>query len=84
MKQLPVLPANSNQVTIREGASESLHACLEIIYHRESNFRLQWYKKIIEETHKGFKIGTVDSIHGSLLTLGELFIKTGRVTYMIF
>ena len=70
------------KVQIREAAGEALNACLDIIFQRESSFRIQWYNKVLEETHKGFKLGTPESIHGSLLTVGELFTKTGRVQFI--
>ncbi len=39
--------------------------------------RQQWLKKVYEEIQRGLKIGTIESIHGSLLALGELLEKRG-------
>ena len=39
--------------------------------------KLQWYQKIYEEAQKGFKNGTPEYVHGSLIALGELLRNTG-------
>lgn len=65
------------KVLIREAAAEALSACLEIIYARDVQLRVQWYSKILEEAHGGIKIGTTDAIHGTLLTYRELLLKAG-------
>lgn len=63
---------------IRECAVEALGACLKLISQRESRFRLQWYQKIFEEAQKGFtKQNNLESIHASLITIGELLKYTG-------
>lgn len=67
------------KVTIREASAEALNACLILILQRDSSLRTHWYKKLLDESYKGFKIGTVESIHGSLLTFGEMFRNTGQV-----
>lgn len=66
-----------SKVLIREAAAEALCACLEILYQRDSQLRAQWYNKILEEAQHGLKIGTIDSIHGSLLTYRELLLRAG-------
>lgn len=66
-----------SKVLIRDAAAEALCACLEILYQRDSQLRVQWYKKILEEAQHGLKIGTIDSIHGSLLTYRELLLRAG-------
>ncbi|KAF8468992.1 armadillo-type protein [Kalaharituber pfeilii] len=65
------------KVVIRESAADALSACLEIISLRESALRQQWYNKILEETQQGFRVGTTDAIHGSLMTYRELLLKAG-------
>lgn len=65
------------KVGIREGAAEAVRACLQIIYQRETTVRTQWYQKLYDEAQKGYKIGTAESIHGSLLTTRELLQNTG-------
>jgi FKBP12-rapamycin complex-associated protein len=61
--------------SIRESAADALGGCLEIIYHRESPYQKQWYRKIYDEAQKGFKSATNESIHGSLLILSQLLLK---------
>ncbi|KAI8819891.1 armadillo-type protein [Fimicolochytrium jonesii] len=65
------------RVVIREGAAEALNATLALVHVRENRQRKSWYQKILEETQKGFKIGSADAIHGSLLTLRELISQKG-------
>ncbi|KAJ3290058.1 phosphatidylinositol kinase- protein kinase tor1 [Borealophlyctis nickersoniae] len=65
------------KVVIREGAADALGATLALVHVRESQQRKQWYRKILEEAQKGFKIGSSDAIHGSLLTLRELLGQKG-------
>lgn len=65
------------KVLIRESAADALSACLEIISLRDSDLRQQWYSKILEEAEQGFKHGTTDAIHGSLMTFRELLLKAG-------
>lgn len=71
------------QVVIREGAAEALNATLALVQVRENRQRKQWYQKILEETQKGFKAGSADAIHGSLLTLRELISQKGMVRYLV-
>jgi FKBP12-rapamycin complex-associated protein len=61
---------HDNNVSIREGAVDALHAALALISERENRLRLQWYHKIYEEAQKGLRQNTVPTIHGSLITLG--------------
>ncbi|KAI9091315.1 armadillo-type protein [Phlyctochytrium arcticum] len=65
------------RVVIREGAAEALSATLSLVQVRDSRQRKQWYQKILEETQRGFKAGTADAIHGSLLILKELIAQPG-------
>ncbi|RKO94116.1 armadillo-type protein, partial [Blyttiomyces helicus] len=65
------------KVVIREGAADALNATLALVHVRENQQRKQWYRKILEEAQKGFKIGSSDAIHGSLLTLRELLTQKG-------
>ncbi|KAJ3037894.1 phosphatidylinositol kinase- protein kinase tor1 [Rhizophlyctis rosea] len=69
--------ARDPKVAIREGAADALGATLALVHVRENQQRKQWYRKIIDEVQKGFKLGTADSIHGSLLTLRELLNQKG-------
>ncbi|KAK9433284.1 armadillo-type protein, partial [Lipomyces doorenjongii] len=65
------------KVTVRNDAADALRACLKIIYQRDNQLRQQWYSKIYEEAQKGFRIGSADAIHGSLLVYRELFEQAG-------
>ncbi|KAG8958873.1 phosphatidylinositol kinase- protein kinase tor1 [Tulasnella sp. 419] len=65
------------RVIVREGASELLAACLDIVNSRERQLRSPIYNKLLNECYAGFKLGTADAIHGSLLTYRELFLHAG-------
>ena len=65
-------------VEIRESATRALSACLSLISKRESRWRVQWYYKIFEMARAGLRAATRESIHGALLTLGELLHHSGR------
>lgn len=60
------------KVLIRATAAEVLCACFQIIRERDQNMRQTWQKRIYDEAVQGIRMGTVESIHGSLLTLREL------------
>eukprot|EP01083_Nonionella_stella_P022317 61746_1 len=63
---------------IREGAVAAIRACLKLIAKRDTRQRVKWYFQVYNEAGKGFKIGTPESIHGSLLTIGELLQNSGE------
>ncbi|KAI9699935.1 MAG: phosphatidylinositol kinase- protein kinase tor1 [Bogoriella megaspora] len=65
------------KVLIRESAAEAVSACFEIIVARDAIMRQQWFTRVYDEIRKGFQIGTVEAIHGSLITLKELLMKGG-------
>ncbi|KAK9450365.1 armadillo-type protein [Limtongia smithiae] len=65
------------KVTVRNDAADALSACLKIIYQRDNNLRQEWYSRIYEEALRGFKIGSPEAIHGSLLAYKELFEGAG-------
>lgn len=65
------------KVLIRESAAEAMSACFEIIAARDVTLRQDSFSRIYEEALHGFKTGSVDSIHGSLLTIKELLLKGG-------
>ncbi|KAG5519204.1 hypothetical protein PMAC_002292 [Pneumocystis sp. 'macacae'] len=66
-----------SKVMIRNSAADTLSACLEIIYQRESQLCIQWYVKILEEAQFGLKTNNSDCVHGSLLAYKELLLKSG-------
>lgn len=64
---------------VRERAVEALRACLCVIEKRETRWRVQGYYRMFEETQKGLAPNaSVESIHGSLLAIGELLRNTGE------
>ncbi|KAG0047331.1 phosphatidylinositol kinase- protein kinase tor1 [Gryganskiella cystojenkinii] len=62
---------------IREAAADTLSALLVLIADRESAQKAAWYSRIEEEAQRGLRIGTVESIHGSLLIIKELLLHGG-------
>jgi FKBP12-rapamycin complex-associated protein len=61
------------KLEVRLRAVDALRACLCVIEKRETRWRVQGYYRMFEETQKGLaKNASVESIHGSLLAIGEL------------
>jgi FKBP12-rapamycin complex-associated protein len=65
------------RLLIRETAAEAISACFQIIRERDQGMRLQWQSRIYDEAVQGIRIGTVESIHGSLLVIKELLQQGG-------
>lgn len=65
------------KVMIREAAAQAVSACFEIMSARDSEVRTKWFGRVYDEVIKGFNIGTVESIHGSLLTIKALLDMGG-------
>ncbi|XP_026393292.1 serine/threonine-protein kinase TOR-like [Papaver somniferum] len=66
-------------LAVRERAVEALRACLRVIEKRETRWRVQWYYRMFETTQDGLgKNAPVHSIHGSLLSVGELLRNSGE------
>lgn len=63
------------RVMIRESAAEAISACFEIMAAREDLRR--YFGRVYEEVLKGLPAGTLESVHGSLLTIKELLMKGG-------
>jgi FKBP12-rapamycin complex-associated protein len=66
------------KMLIRESAAEAVSACFMIIGERDTNLRQLWFKRIYEEALHGLKIGTLESVHGSMLVIRELLTR-GRM-----
>eukprot|EP00898_Chlorokybus_atmophyticus_P008681 jgi/Chlat1/8814/Chrsp90S08148 len=67
------------KLLVREAAVSALRACLCIIEKRETRHRVQWYYRMFEQTQDGLTRNlSTESIHGSLLTIGELLRYTGE------
>ena len=62
---------------IRETAAEAAGACFEIIAARDPMLRRAWFQKIYEETHLNFKSTNSDHLHGALLVMRELLLRSG-------
>lgn len=67
------------KVAIREAAADALSGCLGIAAQRDSPTRNEWYQMVFEQAQRGFKMGTPDAIHGSLLGYKELIVEAGSV-----
>jgi FKBP12-rapamycin complex-associated protein len=65
------------KVTIRVDAASALNVCLDILRNRDNDLRQRWYNKMLNEAQFGFKIGTLEAIHGSLLVYKELLSNVG-------
>ena len=58
---------------VREAAVEAVRACLCVVEKRETRYRVQHYYRMFEACEAGLEsIASVESIHGSLLTIVEL------------
>jgi phosphatidylinositol kinase/protein kinase (PI-3 family) len=62
---------------IRQSATKALRACLQLIFDRDSRWRLKWYYKVYDMAQQGFSSGSADSLHGALLVTKELLENTG-------
>jgi serine/threonine-protein kinase mTOR len=65
------------RLLIRETAAEAISGCFQIIRERDQTMRLTWQSKIYEEAVQGIRMGSVESIHGSLLVIKELLQQGG-------
>ncbi|PHT26783.1 Serine/threonine-protein kinase TOR [Capsicum baccatum] len=66
-------------LVVREKAIEALRSCLRVIEKSETRWSVQWYYRMFEATQDGLGINApLHSIHGSLLTVGELLRNTGE------
>ena len=70
---------------LRAVSGACLQACLVLVEKRETRYRVQWYYKLFEQTMRGMArdqrsgaMPSADSIHGSLVALGELLQHTGE------
>ncbi|KAL9713509.1 phosphatidylinositol kinase- protein kinase tor1 [Leucoagaricus gongylophorus] len=72
-----LIPLRDPRVHIREGGSELLAACLEIITTRERQATSPYLLKILQDAQQGLKSHSMDIVHGSLLTYRELLLHAG-------
>ena len=68
------------KLSIRRASIAALRACLVVVEKRETRYRVKWYYELFEETKRGARKGSsgADSVHGSLLVIGELLRHTGE------
>ena len=72
-------PLRDPKPNVREAAVAALRACLVLVEKRETRYRVQWYYRLFEETQRGLtRVVSVETVHGSLLALGELLRHTGE------
>uniref|UniRef100_A0A8H7N8F9 Importin subunit beta-1/Transportin-1-like TPR repeats domain-containing protein n=1 Tax=Bionectria ochroleuca TaxID=29856 RepID=A0A8H7N8F9_BIOOC len=62
---------------IRATAAETVSACFKIIRERDQDLKQLWMTKMYNEARQGLRIGTVESVHASLLVLKELLEQGG-------
>ena len=62
---------------IRVTSAEAVSACFKIISERDQEMKTQLMDKMYNESAHGFKLNTVESIHGSMLVLKELLEQGG-------
>lgn len=65
------------KVVIRETASEVVSQCFKILSARDPQQRSTCLTRMFEGAQDGFRRGTVECVHGSLLTYKELLVQGG-------
>lgn len=65
------------KVVIRETAGEVISSCFKILSARDPQQRLTCLTRMFEAAQDGFRRGTVECVHGSLLTYKELLVQGG-------
>jgi FKBP12-rapamycin complex-associated protein len=65
------------KVVIRETAAEVVSQCFKILSARDPQQRSTCLTRMFEGAQDGFRRGTVECVHGSLLTYKELLVQGG-------
>ncbi|PNS15729.1 hypothetical protein CAC42_4181 [Sphaceloma murrayae] len=65
------------KTSVREAAAATVSQCFAILNARDAQVRSDWLARTYEEINIGFALNTLESTHGSLLALRELFDKGG-------
>ncbi|RYH28611.1 DUF3385 domain-containing protein [archaeon] len=68
-------PMWDHKETIRQSACKALSACLAVL--KERTYHLQWYCFIYDQLQEGFRSGSEESVHGSLIVIAEVLKYTG-------
>eukprot|EP00834_Sanchytrium_tribonematis_P001859 NODE_49_length_31687_cov_0.791123.p1 type:complete len:2184 gc:universal NODE_49_length_31687_cov_0.791123:15256-8705(-) len=63
------IPLRDPRLNVRKGASECFSVCLSLIQQRDSQQREQWYRNIYSQILQGFKSGSNEYVHGSILSM---------------
>lgn len=78
-------PLKSFNLDLRTAAVRSLRACLMLVEKRETRYRVQWWYQLFDQTMRALERPWVSSeremeatVHGALLTLGELLQHSGE------
>ncbi|OQO07792.1 hypothetical protein B0A48_06583 [Cryoendolithus antarcticus] len=66
-----------SKVVIRETAAETVAQCFKALSARDQQDRQACLAQMYNEANAGFRKGTVESIHGSLLVYRELLVQGG-------
>lgn len=65
------------KVVIRIDAAKCLQECLNIIFQRDTKQNHPWFMRVLEEAQNGFRIGTIEAVHGSLMVYRDLLESAG-------
>ncbi|KAI3638087.1 hypothetical protein MIR68_003698 [Amoeboaphelidium protococcarum] len=65
-------PLRDVKQAIRESAAECLSCVITSTRDREEGFKAKWYTRLVDETLKGFKSSSIESVHASLLVLESM------------
>ena len=64
---------------IREAAAETVRNCFSVLNDRDQSVKSEWLSRTYDEINKGYQIGTLEAVHGSLLAARELLVKGGML-----
>ena len=67
---------HDDRVATRAAATRALAACLALVSRRDSDLSVEYYYRIYKIVERGFKKASTETVHGSLLAVGELFHNT--------
>lgn len=72
-------------IDVREASVAALRAVLQLVSERTGSYvRVEWYHSILDEAMKGLRSRNIESIHGSILVIGELLRNTGNFMWGSF
>lgn len=68
---------HDSKILIRETAASAVGECFKIVAARETQTKSQWLEGMYTQLIEGLNAGSLESVHGSLLTLRELLERAG-------